>query len=208
MIVITAVIVLLLDQISKWIIRTVLRYGQIVRLIDDFLKLTYVKNSGIAFGFLQGRFYMIIIMISITIMLLLITAVKLKKISTISKICLGMIIGGALGNFVDRLFFKSVVDFISVLDFPIFNFADSSIVLGTIFLGIRLLFHEELESESDNDGSKNDNREIHSDGQRKIMEIGQIFNEQITFLDFQDDDSESNKRRKNTGEQSDKKSEL
>lgn len=205
---ITTIAVLLLDQISKWIVRSTLKYGQIVYLVDDFLKLTHVKNSGIAFGFFQGKFYMIIIMISVTMLLLLITALRLKKISTISKICLGMIMGGALGNFMDRLFFKSVVDFISVFSFPVFNFADSSIVLGTIFLGIRLLFYEGLRGESYNDRSGNDNREIHGNDQRAHMETGQISDEQATLLDFQNHDTESDKRRKNSSEWTDEKGEL
>ncbi|HEW91760.1 MAG TPA: signal peptidase II [Thermotogaceae bacterium] len=204
--IVTAIAVLILDQVSKLIIKNILDYGQMIYLLGNFLKLTYINNSGIAFGFLQGKFYLIIIMISFTIFLLIVTAIKLKKLSKLSKVFLGMIIGGALGNFTDRLLFKNVVDFISIFDFPVFNAADSSIVLGTIFLGIRLLFYEKLES--DGGASRDDNGEVHSDSERKRMEIGQISDEQITILDFKNNDPKSNKDGENTGKRSGEKNQL
>ncbi|MDI3473156.1 MAG: signal peptidase [Thermotogaceae bacterium] len=197
-IIFTVAIVFALDQLTKFFVKSSLMYGETIYLLGDLLKLTHVRNDGIAFGFLQGKFYLIIVMISLTIILLITFAVKLKSLSKLSKIFLGMIIGGALGNFTDRLLHQNVVDFISVFDFPIFNIADSSIVLGTIFFGIRLLFHEKLESD-DEDESGDDDRKIHSNDKGERMATGQISHESVTFLDIPVDDSKSDKNRKDTG---------
>lgn len=197
-IVTTVAIVLALDQLTKFLVKSSLMYGQTIYLLGNLLKLTHVRNSGIAFGFLQGKFYLIVVMISLTILLLITLAMKLKNLSKLSKIFLGMIIGGALGNFTDRLLHQNVVDFISVFDFPIFNVADSSIVLGTIFLGIRLLFHEKLESDGE-DESGYDNSKIYSNDKREGVATGQVSHKSVTILDITNDDSESDKDGEDTG---------
>jgi len=133
--------VLLLDQVSKWYIRTNFALGQSRPILGNLLKVTYWENSGAAFGMFPGATYFFMLMSIMGVILSLWFYPKMKPYGWPSVMALGLISGGAMGNLVDRLRQGTVTDFISFKYFaPIFNVADSAIVVGTLAISIILLF--------------------------------------------------------------------
>ncbi len=132
------VILIIIDQISKQMIHSNFELGQTLPIINDFFHLTYVQNRGVAFGILQNK-AILINFISIGAVLSMIWYLHLnyKKISKLEVITWTLIIAGALGNILDRIFRGYVVD---MIDFRgiwqyVFNLADAYINIG-IFLMI------------------------------------------------------------------------
>src|SRR5688572_29618398 len=142
--VIIALIVIVLDQLTKaWVLRTwpLPQTGEI-ELLGQWLALTYIRNEGIAFGLFQG----VPQLFTITSLLIIGGAVYvyLKHLPEHDRwlpIMLGLILGGAIGNVIDRLRFGYVVDFIKTLGgrFPVFNVADSCVVIGVFLLALHML---------------------------------------------------------------------
>src|SRR5512145_2019012 len=141
------IVVIILDQISKtWIWNTLGPIeGSSQPLIDSWLSFRLVKNTGISFGLFQGipHFFTITSML-ISIGALFFYRFHLPNNRLWVQICIGMIVGGAIGNIIDRLRHGFVIDFIYVSWFPgIFNVADSAISVGVIALALYLFFLEE-----------------------------------------------------------------
>lgn len=140
---------IILDQFTKKWAVTVLKNGSDIKVIGDFLGFSYVENRGAAFGMLQNQFWFFIIVTIAMIAVIVYIFFKNKNITNMSRLSLTLIVGGAIGNFIDRVRFKFVVDFIHVkfgsfYDFPVFNIADSLVVCGTILL-IILMFMNKFE---------------------------------------------------------------
>ncbi len=140
-----------LDLISKEIISSMMGLHESIPIIDNIFRLTYIKNEGIAFGLLQGIPH---ILLFISIIVLAIIIYLTKRISTQKipiQVAFGLIIGGALGNILDRIRFSSVRDFLDVglnqsLRWPIFNIADSVVFIGVILI---LIFYKEKSGTED-----------------------------------------------------------
>ena len=134
---IIGIITLLLDIISKVIITNTLKLKQSIKIINHFFYITYTKNTGVAFSLLEGS-KLFIITATIIILIVLIKHINNKYINKVEQIAYGLIIGGALGNLIDRIIYGSVIDFIDFrifnYNYPIFNIADSAIVIGVIIL--------------------------------------------------------------------------
>lgn len=136
-----------LDQMSKFWAADSLKLGGSIKLIGNFLRLTYAENKGAAFSILQNQRVFFIIITIVMLVILAYIYFKTKNIGNISKLSLTMIAGGATGNFIDRIRLGYVVDFIDVrfgtfYNFPIFNIADSFVVCGTILMIILILFNK------------------------------------------------------------------
>ena len=135
-------ILLIIDQYSKFIVHGTLYVGDTIPIIDNFFNLTYVQNRGVAFGLFQGKIDIVSILAFIAIGLILFYFCKnFKKISFLERIAYTMIFSGAVGNMIDRLFRGFVID---MLDFRgiwsfIFNFADVWINIGVILIIIEHL---------------------------------------------------------------------
>jgi len=128
-----ALVIIILDQYSKWLVRYRIPINKKIPILDKFVYLTHVANVGAAFGMLpNGRLFFILIS-SISIIVIIILAFKLSFNFLIS-ISIGLILGGISGNLIDRIFLGSVTDFIDVKFFSVFNIADSSITIGTIII--------------------------------------------------------------------------
>lgn len=132
-----AALVIIADQITKWLALTYLISSQITLL--PVLKLVLVYNRGAAFGFLdqapgwQNGLFIAIAVVVVLIMLAMIRRLEAAELQV--GIALWLVVGGALGNLVDRIRIGAVVDFIQVtMYFPVFNVADSAITLGAILL--------------------------------------------------------------------------
>jgi len=136
------------DQLSKlWILDNFLLYES-EEIIPGFFNLTFIRNTGAAFGMLSGMplLWRQIFFISIAAVALVALAVMQRKIgreNSLYTLCFGLIGGGAVGNVIDRVLYGSVVDFLDVYvrgyHWPAFNVADSAIFIGvTIFLLLQI----------------------------------------------------------------------
>lgn len=141
---------LILDRITKIWALNVLTKTTEIPIIKDFFSFSYLENRGAAFGILQNK------LIFLSLVTLIITGgvvfylFKYKPTSKILRISLALIISGAIGNLIDRIWYKYVVDFImlhykDVYYFPTFNVADMLVVIGTMLLVIYMI-------KEDNDG--------------------------------------------------------
>lgn len=130
--------VLALDQLTKWLVSARLLLGEPVSVLGDVVRLTLVHNRGAAFGLFPGSRVPFIIVSVLAIAVVLYLFQRDAYRSGLSRILLGGILGGALGNLIDRARLGYVVDFIEVgvgsLKWPVFNVADSAVTLGVIFL--------------------------------------------------------------------------
>ena len=136
-ILIISFIILLIDLVSKRLVINLLIENESIKVIDGFFSLTYVKNTGVAFSMIEGYVWLIIIA-TIIILFMLFKYIKDGINSNIELVSYGFILGGAIGNLIDRIFYGYVVDFFDFTIFsyqaPIFNVADIFIVVGVFML--------------------------------------------------------------------------
>ncbi|HEY2420498.1 MAG TPA: signal peptidase II [Neobacillus sp.] len=141
-----ALFVILLDQTTKWLIVSRMNYGDSITIIDKFFYITSHRNSGAAWGILQGQMWLFYVITLIVIVAIIYYIQKAAKGKWLLGVSLSFMLGGAIGNFIDRVFRKEVVDFIHTYifgyNFPVFNIADSALVIGVILLMIQMLFDE------------------------------------------------------------------
>ena len=130
---IVAAAVVGLDQLSKYIVSNPMETGQSIAVIRNFLYITYLRNPGAAFGMLPYRTVFFIIVTILVIGFIIYYYRTLPPGFSLLRFGLALQLGGALGNLVDRLRGTYVIDFIDVTIFPpIFNLADTAIVIGII----------------------------------------------------------------------------
>jgi len=135
-----AVVVLVLDQITKTAIMETMARGQSLDLPGGLLALTYIHNSGGAFGlFPQGGPFFLATAVVVAVGILW-ALPRLEHWGSWTAIACALILGGTLGNLIDRLRFGSVVDFLDLGWWPIFNVADSGISVGIGMLLLQALF--------------------------------------------------------------------
>ncbi len=136
-------LIVLNDQLSKTWIRTNLRIGQ--PLFDiGFFRITHISNTGAAFGLFPGQSSALTIVAIIGIIVIVLGALLGHRYlsflnSMLGKVALGLVLGGAVGNLIDRLRFGYVTDFIDFKVWPAFNIADSAVVVGSIIFAYSIL---------------------------------------------------------------------
>ncbi|MEA2595263.1 MAG: signal peptidase [Thermomicrobiales bacterium] len=134
--------VLTADQITKWLVAAKLGPDEIShrrQVVGDVVAIHYVENSGVAFGLLQGQTILVTVMAILVVILLVRMYRRVSEVSwTMASGC-GLIIGGAIGNLVDRARLGYVVDFVEISAWPKFNLADSAITVGALLLAWRFL---------------------------------------------------------------------
>lgn len=143
-----AAVVLVVDQITKFRISGSMMRGESISVIGEFFRITYVHNSGAAFGLdLGGRWSFIIVTIIVAAFILFYYARTENTLT--ARWALALILGGALGNLVDRIRIGEVVDFLHLsvggLSWPIFNVADIGVSVGVGLLAIHLFRKEHPE---------------------------------------------------------------
>ena len=137
------ILVFIIDQLSKFIIQKTMDLHQSRTIIPNFFSLYYVKNTGAAFSILENATLFLII-ISVMFLLFIDRIIKKeeKELTKLSILSLGMIIGGIFGNLLDRILYRSVIDFFSFsfgsYYFPVFNIADIGITVGVFLLLIEM----------------------------------------------------------------------
>jgi signal peptidase II len=145
-----AAFVVIIDQLSKWSIVKNMQLGEKIMLWDPYFGLLSHRNRGAAWGMLQGQFWLFALVTVAVIIGILYYFHKEAKGKPLFQASLMFILGGAIGNFIDRVFRGEVVDFVNVLipvvnyDFPIFNIADAALTIGVVMLIIYMLFEEKL----------------------------------------------------------------
>ncbi len=144
---ITLLLVVGLDQISKIYISSVMSLHASYPVIDGFFSITYVRNPGAAFGFLANatpmfRSLFLIIVSTAAIVMILYFLAKNRSAGMLLTFALSLILGGAVGNLLDRIRFGNVVDFldfyIASWHWPAFNVADSAISVGAVLLVVEM----------------------------------------------------------------------
>jgi signal peptidase II len=140
----TALVITLLDQVVKRVVVNVLRVGEPVNVIGSFVRFTRTANTGGAFGLFRGhgtRFAVVSLVASAVIVVL---SRQIARARRIEQLAFGLILGGAVGNLIDRIRLGAVVDFIdiggSAYRWPAFNVADSAITIGVTLLAVSLVF--------------------------------------------------------------------
>lgn len=146
------IVCLAIDQITKYFAVALLQGNPSIHLIGNFIRFTYVENRGAAFGILQNQRIFFIISTIVLVAFIIYMIVFNKKVTNVTKLTLSLILSGAIGNFIDRLRLGYVIDFVDVrfgdfYDFPVFNVADSCLVVGVIVLVILILFNKFEKSE-------------------------------------------------------------
>ncbi len=141
----TTVGVVVLDQWSKAFMKALLLDSgkRSIPVFTDYVRLTYTENRGAAFGLFQNQTYFFIVVALIVIAIIVASYRRLHGTSWLLNVALGLQLGGAIGNLIDRVRHGYVVDFVDLTVWPVFNVADSAIVVGTAILGFLLLFSGE-----------------------------------------------------------------
>jgi len=141
-----AIAIIILDQVTKYAAVKYLMGQSPYVIIMNHLEFRYVENYGAAFGILQGKRVFFIIIATIVILLVVFYLYKnYNNFTLIAKFAVFTLLGGAIGNLIDRVRLGYVIDFIRVsllksYDFPVFNIADTFIVIGTILIVYVVLF--------------------------------------------------------------------
>jgi signal peptidase II len=158
-------VVLILDIATKIAIDTHLSYADRIPIIPGFFYLTHVRNTGAAFGLFADapQIYRLVFFISVSLVAVGIIVAFYRKLSPgdrLAALALGLILGGAVGNLIDRIFRQEVVDFLHFrlwrdYSWPDFNVADSAIVVGVGLLVLELLASEGERRVSAGDGESN-----------------------------------------------------
>jgi signal peptidase II len=127
-----ALLIFLADQATKWIVVTRMELNESIPLLEGIFHLTSHRNRGAAFGILQDQRWFFIIITLVVMGFIIFYLRKVGQDKRMLSYSLALILGGAVGNFLDRLLTGEVVDFLdfTLINFPIFNIADSAIVIG------------------------------------------------------------------------------
>ena len=145
----TAALALALDQISKLLVRQNLEHTQSVPLIWGWLDFTHVHNYGAAWGVFAGQRVLLIVFTVFVVGFMLFTAREVARKSRLSAVGFGLILGGALGNLIDRIWQGYVTDFLDLgspirflQTFPVFNIADSALTVGVVLMMLSLILEK------------------------------------------------------------------
>ena len=140
-------IIAIFDQILKLIVTNFLKLGNSIIIIPSFFNLTYVQNEGAAWSIFQGNRIFLITIALLSLIFIYFFFIKDKELKKIELISYSILIGGLLGNLIDRILFGYVIDYLDFTIFhykyPIFNFADICIVIS-VFLLLIINFKENI----------------------------------------------------------------
>jgi signal peptidase II len=163
------ILVVAIDQLTKTYVHATMTLGQSKEVLGNFLRFTFVFNPGGAFGITIGNFWLYTAVSLMAVVIIIIYFLKVPNHNRFAKICLAFVVGGALGNQIDRIVYTQVIDFIdiNVIDIVIppfkilglqfmgydlyrwyiFNIADAAITLGLIGFVVYLLFQEKFDKQ-------------------------------------------------------------
>lgn len=145
---IIAAVVLVIDQLSKIEVVSGMEVSQSIPVIQDVLHMTYVQNRGMAFGLFSDNRMLFMIPTVVLIAAVVFAIVKLGKKNKVLDVSLGLILGGGIGNMIDRVARGFVVDFVDFCAFDfwqwVFNVADSAVVVGAFLFMFAMITDKNL----------------------------------------------------------------
>lgn len=148
----TAIAILALDQLTKYIVRLRLPIGSSWpnsdALTGRFFSFTHVENTGVSFGMFQGHNDVMVIVALVVVAGVLLYRRHVARKDTWLNVATGLIVGGALGNMVDRVAIDHVVDFLDFKVWPVFNVADTSVFVGVLLLTVHIWLEEHEQQKS------------------------------------------------------------
>ena len=161
-VILIAVLVVILDQVTKLIVNANMELHQSFNVVPGVLNFTYIRNDGAAWGMFDDKRWIFLIMSTVAIAVIIFILAKYRDSHIMMKIPLALILGGGIGNMIDRLFYTEefldgacklfgegyrafdgvVIDFIEAafIDFPVFNIADCAVTVGTALLFVYVIF--------------------------------------------------------------------
>jgi signal peptidase II len=161
---ITAAAIVILDQLSKYIIKNSMNLYDSFNVLGNFFKITYIENSGMAFGIQMGSRPVFVLLSILAAIIVFVYLLRMSNEQFLFRFALALIVGGAVGNLIDRIAVGRVVDFLDVeffdislpsfrllfIDFPgysltrwpVFNLADSAVTCGMILIIWYILFNK------------------------------------------------------------------
>jgi signal peptidase II len=148
-------LVLVADQGTKYFARIFIEPNQSIPIIKGLFYFTHVRNTGAAFGMFSQRQPVFVAATIVAIILIVGYHIKTKETDLLFNLALGLELGGALGNLVDRITQGWVTDFFHVPNFPVFNIADSAIVAGVVLL-ILVMVRDILRERKENEANASD----------------------------------------------------
>ena len=140
---ILVVFIVILDQLSKSYIQANMRLGESIPLIHYVFHITYILNPGAAFGLFADQTFFVIGLAVTMILAFIYFYPAIKRESAWMKLGIGLLVGGAIGNLVDRIQIGKVVDFFDFRIWPIFNVADIGIVCGAFIIIVAAFFEKD-----------------------------------------------------------------
>ncbi len=157
--------VIIIDFVSKYIVKASMEIGESFSVIPGVVDFTYVLNKGAAWGMLADKRWIFLVFSTVAILLIAYLLVRFRKSPKLMRISLSLVLGGGIGNMIDRifngdrLFDGAVVDFIEAafIDFPVFNIADSAVCIGAVLLFVYVIFFEGK--------NENKNKAVSTDGE-------------------------------------------
>jgi signal peptidase II len=126
-------LVLVLDQLTKWLVRTHFLLGESYDVIDGIFSITYIENKGAAFGLGEGNAF-VFILVAVLVSVIMIYYYKKQEKNFWLSLGVSLILSGAWGNLIDRVMKSSVTDMFNFHIWPVFNIADIAVCLGCLFL--------------------------------------------------------------------------
>ncbi|MED0656656.1 signal peptidase II [Anoxybacillus ayderensis] len=155
-----AFVVIVIDQWTKWLVVRYMELGESIPIIENVLYMTSHRNRGAAWGMLQGQFWLFYLITIVVVIGIIVYIQRLQPTERLFGVALGLMLGGAIGNFIDRVFRKEVVDFVHTYifdySFPIFNVADAALTVGVALLFIQT-WVEEKKRKGMSDGANSTN---------------------------------------------------
>lgn len=145
---IVALFIVVLDQLTKWLVVTNIPYGgswSPWEWLSPYARIVHWSNTGVAFGMLQGMNPVFIGLAILVSGAIIYYYQQIDKKDWLIRLALIMELGGAIGNLIDRIRYGHVIDFISIGRFPVFNIADSCITVGVVVLLIGVWVQEKRE---------------------------------------------------------------
>src|SRR5699024_92822 len=147
-----SLIIIGIDQFSKWLIVKNMEFGDRITVIDNFFHITSHRNSGAAWGILEGKMGFFYVITIIVVIGLIYYMQKYGSEYSFLALSLSFVLAGEISNFIDRVVRKEVVDFLDfnifTYNYPIFNIADSVLVVGVILLLIATIINDRKEKKN------------------------------------------------------------
>lgn len=138
-----ALLAVFADQLTKALVRVRLAVGQSLPVLPNVFHLTHIENRGAAFGILSGQRLLFLLLTVVIVGAMCWIYLHLRHKKSLMSVCLGLVVGGAAGNFIDRVLRGSVTDFLDFQIWPVFNVADICVCVGLVLVCLLFLFRGE-----------------------------------------------------------------